>query len=416
VIELDLSLDIDTVTEIFYRLNSQGIKLAQPDFVMSKIAADSQYGGNILKKAIDTFCYLIKNPGCYDQICNDNEFKTTDYFEKLKWLKDERNLVYEPDYNFLIRVAFMQKFSRSTLKDLVSLLSGRDFKTHEYREEIAEESFSKLREGVMEVIQKDNFKQFTLALSNAGFVLNSLISPSAANFGYTLLFLLKRDQNIAKQTIIRYLQKWYVMSVLTGRYTGSPESRMGSDLREITEKGFLRVLNEVESTELPSAFWRKKLPLLLEGQASNSPYFKVYCAALIRKGVSALLQNGTPNRNLIEIHGNKHHIFPKEYLKRNSVDKFQINQIANITYLDPQVNKAVRDSAPCEYFSKVFEQCTTKTPVYGDIVDIEVLKRNLQENCVPESIQEMDYTRYSEFLGERRKLMAAAIKEYYEGL
>ena len=35
------------------------------------------------------------------------------------------------------------------MKDLVSLLSGRDFKTRDYKEEIAEDSFMKLSEGVM---------------------------------------------------------------------------------------------------------------------------------------------------------------------------------------------------------------------------------------------------------------------------
>lgn len=36
VIELDHSLDIDEVTEIFIRINSKGTALSQSDFVMSK--------------------------------------------------------------------------------------------------------------------------------------------------------------------------------------------------------------------------------------------------------------------------------------------------------------------------------------------------------------------------------------------
>ena len=46
VIELDASLDIDIVTDIFIRINSKGTALSQGDFVMSKIAADELHGGN----------------------------------------------------------------------------------------------------------------------------------------------------------------------------------------------------------------------------------------------------------------------------------------------------------------------------------------------------------------------------------
>ena len=40
VIELDHTLEIDEVTEIFIRINSKGTSLSQSDFVMSKMAAD----------------------------------------------------------------------------------------------------------------------------------------------------------------------------------------------------------------------------------------------------------------------------------------------------------------------------------------------------------------------------------------
>ena len=45
-------LDIETVTEIFIRVNSAGASLSQADFAMSKIAANDTYGGNMLRKAM----------------------------------------------------------------------------------------------------------------------------------------------------------------------------------------------------------------------------------------------------------------------------------------------------------------------------------------------------------------------------
>nr|WP_024790260.1 hypothetical protein [Lebetimonas sp. JH292] len=68
LIELSGHLDIEKVTEIFIRINSQGVELSQADFVMSKIAANEEYGGNLLRKAIDYFSHLAIAPEFYSHI------------------------------------------------------------------------------------------------------------------------------------------------------------------------------------------------------------------------------------------------------------------------------------------------------------------------------------------------------------
>ena len=50
IIELSENLDIETVTEIFIRVNSAGSPLSQADFAMSKIAVNETFGGNMLRK------------------------------------------------------------------------------------------------------------------------------------------------------------------------------------------------------------------------------------------------------------------------------------------------------------------------------------------------------------------------------
>lgn len=76
----------------------------------------------------------------------------------------------------------------------------------------------------------------------------------------------------------------------------------------------------------------------------------------------------------------------------------------------------MRDDSPNIYFSKVFEQCETGIAVYGNITDKALLLKNLQQNCIPETILQMEHTNYEEFLAERRKLMAKKIKKYYYSL
>lgn len=53
VITLAADLDIDSVTDIFIRINSKGVVLSQADFAMSKISSNEVYDGNITRKTID---------------------------------------------------------------------------------------------------------------------------------------------------------------------------------------------------------------------------------------------------------------------------------------------------------------------------------------------------------------------------
>lgn len=227
IITLNKDLNIDEVTDIFIRINSQGTKLNQADFAMSKIAANTEYGGNTLRKAIDYFSHLAIEPDWYGEMVKDTIFVKTPYFNKLKWLKDDRETIFDPDYNDILRIAFMYKFGRAKLKDLVNLLGGRDFETREYKALIAEESFAKLSEGVIDFMNQYTFANFILGIKGAGFISNKLInSQITLDFAYTLYLLLNNDNAIEKSQIKHYVAKWFVMSTLTSRYIGSPESQM----------------------------------------------------------------------------------------------------------------------------------------------------------------------------------------------
>ncbi|MDY0104918.1 MAG: DUF262 domain-containing protein [Lentimicrobium sp.] len=415
VITLNRELTIDQVTEIFIRINSQGAKLNQSDFAMSKIAANTAYGGNLLRKAIDYFSHLAVQPDWYNEMIKDKEFMETPFAAKIKWLKDDIGDIYDPDYGDILRVSFMHQFGRGKMKDLVSLLGGRDFITRDYKEEIAEDSFAKLTQGVLNFINQYSFSNFVIALKTAGFISSRLMnSQMTLDFAYTLYLLLYNDPNIEKNKIRYYVMKWYVLTTLTSRYITSPETVMDMDMRRIAEKGFIEFFKEVEDAQLSETFWTVGLVQNLETSAINSPYFNVFLAAQIYFSDNSLLMQGTKVSDLITIMGDIHHIFPKNYLERNGIkEKSKYNQIANFTYFDTQANISVGNKAPNEYFGIVFNQCVSNEVVYGNITDMEILLDNLSVNCIPHDIVEMDYSHYEEFLLERRKLMANKIRQYY---
>lgn len=420
IIELSSSLDIDIVTDVFIRINSKGAVLSQADFAMSKIAADEKYGGNMLRKAIDYFCHVTIEPSFYDTILkNDTSFIESEFGKEMAWLRNDNESIFDPSYEDMLRVSFVHMFSRGKLKDLVSLLSGRDFETRDYKEEIAEESFSKLTEGIKHFMHQYYFEQFILAIKSAGFINSKLInSQNALDFSYVVYLKLALSGEVDKTKIKRCVAKWFTMSILTGRYSSSPETRMDQDIRNINDKGVINYLNEIENAELSDAFWDFGLPQKLDTPNSTAPALSTFFAAQIVKGDKGLFSPNSSVRDLFGV-SDVHHIFPKDYLKKTEfLDNRSIyNQVANYTYLDTPINIAVGNKAPNIYFKEAFESALKDGIVYGNHMSVDELKSNLIENCIPLDIVNWDYNDYrNKFLVERRKLMAKKIKEYYNNL
>lgn len=422
IIELSDSLQIDIVTDIFVRINSKGTTLNQGDFVMSKIAADEEHGGNTLRKIIDYFSHLSVEPTYYDyMVTHDLGFCRKEnglYKEKLKWLRNDTESIYDPTCDDVIRVAFMYKFQRSKLADLVSLLSGRNFETRDYNVEIIDNTYEEMYKGVLNVISEHNFKQFMIAMKSAGFISRKLInSIMAVDFAYTLYLILRESKEVSVSEIKHYIQKWYVLSVLTGRYTSSPESSFYKDLKSIKEKGVVATLQAIEDATLSEAFWNVQLVQNLESTSTINPTYQVYLAAQVYFNETSLLSNNIGIKELIDLGGDVHHIFPKQYLKEQGLEKNQYNQNANYVYLDRPVNESIGKLPPNEYFSIAKRQCSEDvTKPIGSINNIDLLERNLAMNCIPNDIFKMDFESYSRFLQERRTLMVQKIKDYYYSL
>lgn len=418
LIELNSDLDIETVTEIFIRINSQGVVLSQADFAMSKIAVNQNFGGNMLRRAIDYFCHLARTPEFYDQLIEiDSEFVQTEYFKKMAWLRNETDDLYDPSYTDMLRVAFTSKFQRGRLQDLVALISGRNFETREYEESIAEESFASLSEGIMDYINENNFKNLLMILRSAGFVDSSMIrSQNAINFAY-ILYLTLRSQRMNPARIESLVRKWFVLSVLTGRYSGAPESQFDYDIRRIHEQGTEDFITMTIDAELSDAFWNIGLPQQMNSSVASSPYFNVYLASQVKMHDKGFLSKDILVHDLITQKGDVHHVFPKEYLKINGYDnRTMYNQIANYVIMQSEINIAIGKRSPREYLAEIKSQCDSGVLRYGGITTEEELVENLESHCIPLELMNMEAADYPDFLAKRRKLMAKKIKRYFEML
>jgi len=417
VIELAEDLDIETVTEIFIRVNSAGVELSQADFAMSKIAAKETYGGNLLRKAIDYFCHVAVAPDFLARIeKGDKAFAASEFFPQMRWLKDVTDDIYDPTYTDMLRVAFTSEFRRGRLQDLVALLSGRNFETKQYEEAIAEESFGRLKQGILRFINKTHFDRITMILRSAGFVTRDLIGgQNAVNFAY-ILYLRGRAENLPAADLERLVRRWYAMSVLRGRYAGSPETAFDLDIRQVEARGLAAYVESVIAAELPESFWAGMLPQLMDTSSSNSPYFLTYQAAQMKLGDRGFLSRDITVLDLLMNRSDVHHVYPRNHLKKQGLSRGRYNQIANFVLAQSEINIAIGDKPPAQYFKELAEQCRGGKKRYGGIIDLAEMRRNLRMHCLPEPLLDGDIPAYDDFLEERRKLMAQKIKTWFEAL
>jgi hypothetical protein len=416
VIELAEDLDIETVTEIFIRVNSAGAQLSQADFAMSKIAANETYGGNMLRKAIDYFCHLAVAPDFHQTIeKNDKAFAGSEFFPKMKWLKNENDDIYDPSYTDMLRVAFTSEFKRGKLQDLVALLSGRNFETRQYEEAIAESSFGRLKDGVMNFMSQTHFQRMVMTIRSAGFEHRDLIgSQNAVNFAY-IIYLRGRADGLPADEIEHLVRRWYVASLLTRRYAGNPETIFDFDIRQIEARGLAHYVNAVVNAELSNSFWDNLLPQNMETSSSTSPFWSVFQAAQVKLGDLGFLSRDIPVRALILNRSDVHHVFPRNHLKQQGLSRGKYNQIANFVLAQSEINIAIGDKAPEVYFAHLLDQCNGGAKKYGGITDLGELQANMRMNCIPMAMLEGGMA-FDDFLEERRKLMAAKLKIYFSKL
>ncbi len=418
VIELAEDLDIETVTEIFIRVNSAGAELSQADFAMSKIAANSSYEGNLLRKAIDYFCHLCVAPEFLPAIeKGDKAFAASEFLPQIRWLRDVNDDIYDPSYTDMLRVAFTSEFRRGKLQDLVALLSGRNFETKQYEEEIAESSFGRLKKGILAFVNQTHFERITMIIRSAGFVTKDLIgAQNSVNFAY-ILYLRGRAEKLRPGDLERLVRRWYALSVLTRRYSkGNPETDIDYDIRQIEGVGLVAFCEAVIASELSENFWSNLLPIELDTASSTSPFFLAYKAAQVKMGDKGFLSRDITALDLLMNRSDVHHVYPRNHLKKLGLTRGRYNQIANFVLAQSEINIAIGEKPPEQYFKELAQQCSRGTKRYGNIADREGMIANLRMNCLPASLLDGEIPPYDDFLEVRRNLMAQKIRAWFEAL
>jgi hypothetical protein len=385
-LEISYSVDEDRVAEIFVRINSKGTPLNQADFILTLMSVFWDEG----RKQLEDFCRQAKTPPTPKKPSPYNHY-----------------LLPSPDQ--LLRVSIALGFRRARLEYVYSLLRGKDLQTKQFSDEQREKQFAILRETQSYVLDLQNWHEFFKVLRRAGYLSSQFISSEmAVLYTYALWLIGKRDFKVDSYRLREVIARWFFMAALTGRYTGSPESRMEQDLALLREAysadDFLRILNQQIEAVLTRDYWEVTLPNELETAAArNTGQFAYYAALCLLEApvlyskmkVSALLDPSTrAKKSALE----RHHLFPRRYLQRIKIgDKRLINQAANYALVEWSDNIDISDRSPREYVPELEARFTC-----------EEIQNMYRWHALPERWYEMEY---SLFLQERRRRMADVIRQ-----
>lgn len=391
-LEIAPTVDEEQVADIFVRINSEGVRLNQADFILTLMSVFWDEG----RAELESFCRLArKAPGIDGRPSPFNHF-----------------IMPSPDQ--LLRVAVAFGFGRGRLKSVYQILRGKDLDTGDYSPERRDEQFEVLRKAQAEVLNLTHWHQFFSCLIGAGFRSAEMIS-SQNSLLYTYAFYLigKKRFSVPEHQLQRVIARWFFASSLTGRYTSSPESAMDGDLNRLKEvkdaDAFIEALEETMAVELTNDFWMVTLPAKLDSSSARSPELFAFIAAQNRLSAPVLFSH-KKIQDLLDpsIKGKKkplerHHLFPRAWLERQGInDLKQINQIANFALLEWPDNIDIKDAPPAEYLEQLKPRFTPD----------EWAKMH-EFHALPPNWENMPYNK---FLHERRKLMADIIRRGYETL
>lgn len=387
-LELSAEIDEEQVADVFVRINSQGKILNQADFILTLMSVFWEDG----RRDLEEFCRLCRVPS--------------------KDSASPFNYLIDPNPDQMLRVSVGLAFRRARLQYVYSILRGKDLDSGDFSVERREKQFQNLQIAQSKVLNIVNWHEFIKSIKQAGFARHDYIS-SDNNLLYAYIFFLigREDIKMDLYDLKKLIAKWFFMCSITGRYTGSPETAMESDLARIrgieSPEQFKKVLDEIIEGQLTNDFWSLTLPMDLSTSSSTSPSLYAYYAAQYIIGanglfsklkISDLLQEGLRSKkSALE----RHHLFPKAWLERNGVsDQTQRNQIANYALVEWNDNINISDTEPSKYLPNYLSRLTNEDKV-----------KMYYWHALSENWEQMDYF---DFLIDRRKRIAQVVKDAYE--
>ncbi len=390
-IELDRTVDEEHVAEVFVRINGEGVKLNNADFILTLMSVFWENG----RRELEAFARAAKMPST-DGASGFN------YFIK-------------PAPDQMLRAAVGLAFRRGRLRYVYAILRGKDLETGEFSPERRDSQFANLQEAQAATLDLTNWHEYLRCLLQAGFRSSRMVSSETALMYVYILWLAgRRDFNIEIKKLREVIARWWFMAHSTGRYTGSSETQIEADLNRIRAlkngdaDGFCESLDRIVRDTFTKDYWEITLPNRLDTSSPKSPPLSAYWAALNILDAEMLFSDlkvstmldplVTPVKDM-----ERHHLYPRAHLRRQEITKIaRINAIANMAFIDWSDNLAISDKSPTEYWATM----TKNMPK-------DQLKRQMRWHALPVGWEQLNY---DEFCEKRRKLIGEVVRDGFQRL
>ncbi len=389
-LELSSSVTEEDVAEVFVRVNSKGTILNQADFILTLMSVFWDEG----RTDLEQFCRLSRQPAA----SSASPF----------------NYYITPDPDQLLRVNVGLGFRRARLRNVYTIMRGKDLETEEFSEAKRDEQFAIFKSAQTDVLNLQNWHDFLKTIQRAGYISQGMISSqNALLYAYTFYLVGKRDYNVDHYILRITIARWFFATALTSRYSGSFESVMEQDLARLRDlrdsDQFVSILNRIVDDTLTDDYWNITLPNELATSSPRSPSLFAFYAALCllnarvlfsRLPVSTLLDPAIKAKKSAT---ERHHLFPKGYLGTIGITEIRdTNQIANFALVEWDDNIGISDDPPSVYFQK-----------YASRFSKDDLSQMLYWHALPQGWENMEY---KEFLDQRRRKIAQIIHDGFTKL
>lgn len=391
-LEISPNIEEEQAADIFVRINSQGVKLNQGDFILTLLSVFWDEG----RKEIELFCQNSRIPTLGSKPSPYNHF-------------------IEPDADHLLRVEIAIGFFRGRLKNAYQLLRGKDLETGQVSEKTRNEQFAILKEAQAKTLDLSNWHGFFNCLMAAGYRSHELLTSEVGLlYAYAIYIFGKTKFVLSEKALQGIIGRYFFATSLSNRYVASFESTFESDLGKIKDlksaDDFSKALEKIIADTLTNDFWTIALPNSLDSSSARHSGFFAFLAAQNKLGAPVLFSRNQKisdqldptvraNRKALE----KHHLFPRAWLEDEGVEDLkQINQIANFALIDWGTNGYISETPPKEY-----------VPIMKKSFNADEWKNMCNLHALPEDWESMSY---AEFLEKRRFLMAQIIKKGFEAI
>ena len=390
IIELTDAANVEDISDIFVRINSKGVSLQQTDFILTLMSVHWEEG----RRDLERFARSASDPAAPTP--------------------NARNSFITPKADQLLRTAIGYGFKRGRLSSAYNVLRGRNDESGQYTDADRDANFEVLATAQADVLNLQNWHDYLAALQWAGFTDSSMISSEVCLLYCYMFWLIGRKEfGVSQEQLRGLIGRYFFMAHTTRRYTSSPESTVEMDLNRLkglkrSPERFAAALEALIKANFTDDYWAITMPTRLDSSSARSPEFLAYIASLNSLDADVLLSK-TRIRDLLVDSAKgvrtieRHHLFPKAYLKSKGIEQRRRNSIANYAFVEWPRNLEIGSRAPSDYWPSI----TAK------LKDQDRLHRQMSWHALPPDWQNMPY---DEFLSERRKLMARNVAKAFAKL